>query len=185
MTTLTTRTGDKGETSIGKMRVQKTSPVIRIMGELDLAQSLVGNVHHYKFKQLNNWADKISKDLYTIMGMLHKNNLNYISAEEIKPFVTTLDEILKEIKVPKMTGFIIPNERTYVINNARAECRKLEIEVRIAEQDLDFEPSISVYLNRLSSVLYAFMIHINEVKYDITIRLDYLILIGVIAYFFW
>jgi cob(I)alamin adenosyltransferase len=80
----------------------------------------------------------------------------------MQPFVDNLDSIIASIEVPKMNQFIRPNARFSIANNARAMCRLYENMVLHIEEELDAEKSISQYLNRLSSVIYGFMIYINS-----------------------
>jgi cob(I)alamin adenosyltransferase len=169
MSYLTTRKGDNGTTCIGGGRVPKTHPLIRLVGILDTVQSQVGLLDNYsaKYPYLKKPIEQICNDLYTIMGKVHKGCPDYLSREEMQPFVDNLDSIIASIEVPKMNQFIRPTARFSIANNARAMCRLYENMVLHIEEELDGERSISQYLNRLSSVIYGFMIYINSHEEEI------------------
>lgn len=164
MSYLTTRKGDNGTTCIGGGRVPKTHPLIKLVGILDCVQSEIGMLDNYsaEYPYLEEPINKICNDLYEIMGIIHKKCPDTITQDDMKPFVETLDNIIANIEVPKMRQFIRPNAKFSIANNARANCRLYENMVLHIETELDAEKAISQYLNRMSSVVYGFMIYINS-----------------------
>lgn len=172
MSYLTTRKGDNGTTCIGGGRVSKTHPLIKLVGILDSVQAQVGMLHTYsnEYPVLKEHIDEICNDLYTIMGMVHKKCPDYLTCDDMKPFLDNLDTIIASLDLPKMNQFIRPNAKFAIANLSRAACRLHENAVLHIENELDAEKSITQYLNRLSSVIYGFMIYINfhkTVKYSI------------------
>jgi cob(I)alamin adenosyltransferase len=164
MSYLTTRKGDNGTTCIGGGRVPKTHPLVRLVGILDVVQGKIGLLHCYsvEYPYLKSFIDNICNDFYTIMGMVHKNCPEYLSEDDIEPFLSNLDKIIYNLsdKLPKMNQFIRPSVEYADANNVRAECRLHENNVLQIEEELGVGRIISPYLNRLSSVVYGFMIYI-------------------------
>jgi len=167
MSYLTTRKGDTGTTCIGGGRVSKTHPLIRLVGLLDCLQSEIGMLDNYsiEYPYLKKHISDICNDLYTIMGMVHKTCPGYLTNDDMKPFLERLDSIIADIKLPKMNQFIRPTAKFSIANNARANCRLYENMILHIEVELDAEDKcISQYLNRMSSVIYGFMIYINNTR---------------------
>lgn len=168
-TFLTTRRGDDGTTCIGGGRVPKSHPSVELVGILDSMQSYVGLLHAHP--ELSDDADIICKDFYTIMGMVHVKIPELPTKSDIQPFMDNLEKIISGLELPKMNQFIQPNVRTATANMARATCRLYERQILKIETDLESERALSAYFNRLSSVLYGFMLllHFSKtppIKYD-------------------
>ena len=160
---LTPRRGDSGFTNLGKTRVSKTDPRIKFMSLMDEMQAYVGLLHTYKCnKEINNRVSTICNHFYEIMGLIHKTGNP--SEEDLKPYIEYLDNTVNVIKlmVPKVNVFIRPNKDTCIANLVRARCRSIEVELRI----LELNPHISVYFNRLSSVVYGIMLYYHHNKYN-------------------
>ena len=171
MTTLTTRKGDTGTTCIGGGRISKTHPIVEIMGILDLIQGQLGLL--YCYPRLKPYLDDLCEDFYQLMGLVHKSSPAYLTEEQVKPYLDRLDKIIAEIKVPKVNKFLRPNNKIAIINNCRATIRRYEHILWKIEED---DKCLSKYFNRLSSVVYAFMLH-NEVEK--TTNVSMLIIISV------
>lgn len=158
MTTVTTRTGDKGTTCIGGGRIDKTHPIVEIVGILDHTQALIGNLYSYGdlIEEILPSIELICNDFYTMMGLLHKSAPDFLTKDEVKPFLENLDNIIKLIETPKVNVFLRPNKNTAIANNTRAHIRRYELVLWKLDDRV-----ISQYFNRLSSVVYAIMLNIH------------------------
>ncbi|NPA22232.1 MAG: ATP:cob(I)alamin adenosyltransferase [Candidatus Micrarchaeota archaeon] len=130
---ITTKTGDKGETSLWGKRLKKAHPIFHALGALDEALSVLGEL------DLKEAQDKVKLALDRIaLGQ-------DISQEEI-------DALEKDIKL-ELRGFVRPKGKSAKIHVARAMVRRAE---RFAWESLD--NNIPVYLNRLSDWLFVLAI---------------------------
>jgi len=170
MTTVTTRTGDKGTTCIGGNRISKNHPIVKVVGILDHIQSSIGLLHLYAgdYPLIKPHIEQICNDLYKMMGILHTKAPDYPTQEDMKPFMDNLENIIKEVPTPKVNKFLRPNKNMAFANHIRATVRSSELKLWKIENKLDIPPnesSISKYLNRLSAVVYAFMLYIDDNQY--------------------
>ena len=161
MSHLYTTTGDNGSTNIGLSRVNKLDKHILLINILDLAQANIGLIHttdlpKYVKKDLNH----IMKDIYTIMGLIHTEYPVLPDTKTVSPYVKTLNNMIKKIEpnTYKLNEFILPNKNIAILNYTRCNIRKLELNVLKIEKMFNMTPSISKYLNRMSSYIYGLMV---------------------------
>jgi cob(I)alamin adenosyltransferase len=154
LTKIYTRGGDSGETSLGDgSRVSKLHPRVRAMGDVDELNSLIG------------WA-LIAAPSDPLRRV--QNELFDLGADVSVPFVEGDGKLRVELplidrleadcddanaRLEPLKSFVLPGgseaaARLYV---ARAVCRRAERSVRAVD---DVNPLASVYLNRLSDLLF-------------------------------
>ena len=70
ITKVTTKTGDKGETSLGTgERVRKDHPRVNALGDLDYLNSVIGwTVSSFSDSQIGRELKKIQQDIFNISG---------------------------------------------------------------------------------------------------------------------
>jgi len=154
LTRIYTRTGDAGETSLGDgSRVAKTDPRVEAIGDVDELNSAVG------------WGLS-ARDDATLARI--QNELFDVGADLSVPFVeddgrlrvtqAQVDRLERECdeanaKLEPLKSFVLPGgtEAAARLFLARAICRRAERRVLAVD---DVNPLATVYLNRLSDLLF-------------------------------
>jgi cob(I)alamin adenosyltransferase len=155
--------GDSGMTSlIGGNRVPKYHEQPETYGTIDEATSCLGMARSFiPDKPVQETIISIQRDLYRMMSELAvppENSTEKISIDEsrIRWLETKIDEFSKEVRMPK--EFIISgNSRSgAILDVARAVIRRAERKcILLFEKNLNRNPAIPAYLNRLSSLCYV------------------------------
>ncbi len=131
---ITTKTGDKGYSSILGRRVKKDDRIFEAIGTLDELQSIVED-------------EEIQKDLYEIMG-----EIGWGKTLNIKHQTSKIEEKINKLekKLKPLTKFLIfKKEKARKLNWTRTVCRRAERSVVFLENK-----NILIYLNRLSDYIY-------------------------------
>ena len=160
-----TKTGDKGKTSlIGGTKVYKSDLRIEAYGTVDELNSFVGLcLDHLRSDTINNVLAEIQDRLFTIGSALACDpdketklkipDLHETDIELLEKEIDRMNEIL-----PRMKSFILPggNISVSTLHIARCVCRRAErCCVRMQKKELEVEPLIIKYLNRLSDYLFV------------------------------
>ena len=164
---IATKTGDSGTTALMyNRRVPKNHPRIEACGTIDELNAAVGLARatasdDYVRQQLL----PIQRDLIALMGelaTLHEDLARYAKDGFVRvtpEIVTKLDQIVAFIESKKISfkGWATPGENagSAALDLARTICRRAERRVyELQEQRQVDNPSILVYLNRLSDALW-------------------------------
>ena len=159
---ITTKTGDKGETSLfGGRRVRKDSLFIELVGEVDELQAFIGlcKVCDGVSDEVRDSLEKIIDDLYRIMSILGfelkvPGNIEGINDEDVE----FLDSLIENGvgKAEDTNVFVRPgaSEKSARFHVARCVCRRAERS--LVKANIDGAEEILKYLNRLSDVLFVF-----------------------------
>ena len=164
---LYTRKGDNGTTkTFGcDQRISKSSIIAEALGSLDEMNSFLGfcKVKAKKEKLLigklnvDQIVHDIQKNLFIIQAELAGASMS-IGEEKIKELEKIIDSIEKEL--PPIKTFFISGgtELASIFDIARTISRRAERRVIVVadESKIEIKPFTKAYLNRLSSVLYAF-----------------------------
>lgn len=160
-----TKTGDKGKTSlIGGTKVFKSDPRIESYGTVDELNSFVGLcLDQLKSDNIPNVLAGIQDRLFTIGSALAcdpeketKLKIPDLHEEDIvilEKEIDTMNEVL-----PVMKSFILPGGHVTVstLHITRTVCRRAErCCVRMQKKEIEVEPLIIKYLNRLSDYLFV------------------------------
>ncbi len=160
-----TKTGDKGKTSlIGGTKVYKSDLRIEAYGTIDELNSYVGLcLDHLKSDNINNVLAEIQDRLFTIGSALACDpdketklkipDLHETDVELLEKEIDRMNEVL-----PLMKSFILPggNISVSTLHIARCVCRRSErCCVRMQKKEMEVEPLIIKYLNRLSDYLFV------------------------------
>jgi cob(I)alamin adenosyltransferase len=156
---VTTRGGDKGETSLGDgSRVRKDDPRIDAIGAVDEANAAIGLLHlaTRDAPGVTAMLARIQNDLFDLGADLcvpgvAEDRLRLSDAHllRLEAEVTTMNATL-----PPLTSFILPggSEGSSYAHLARAVARRAERAVAGLEQ---INPLLLRYLNRLSDHLFV------------------------------
>ena len=162
-----TRTGDEGQTSLANgQRVSKHSLRVCAYGEVDelnsflgLARTKIAGVEIQKLlEQIQNDLFVLGADLaapYPDSASAKADPIRRISSREVKILEKAIDHYNETL--PPLKEFILPagNEAGVLLHVARAVARRAEREtVRLAQAE-NINPQASIYLNRLSDLLFV------------------------------
>lgn len=162
LTKIYTKTGDKGGTSIANnMRVNKISPLIQAIGEVDEANSAIGLMSEYS----NPIIDRIQNDLFDLGADLAGADTVSITQERINWLEKMIDGYTATQE--PLRSFVLP---TGGLHFARTIVRRAERSVWFAitihehNDEMTFNELIPVYLNRLSDLLFVMARDYNKGK---------------------
>lgn len=153
--------GDKGESFIGGKKYPKDSPIIEALGDLDELNSLLGVVKAQAHKpSLAKKLERVQENLFIIQAriawlMYPRFPSPQMTKEKIKEMEQEINAIEKKIKPER--GFVISGSDPIAswLDMLRAVSRRVERRVVKLHKARALPQEIIVYLNRLSSYLYA------------------------------
>ncbi len=151
---ITTRTGDKGNTSLlGGKRIKKASCLIKTLGRLDLLSSYLGVARN----ECNN-VDINEELRYIQVRLSYIMSIVGVSNKDIDLDINNIEKLIEEYDNDNYyKKFYIPGsgKTSAYFDLARAQCRSTEIELWYAYENNEFkyEPAL-IFLNRLSDLLW-------------------------------
>jgi cob(I)alamin adenosyltransferase len=160
LTRIYTRGGDRGETSLGDgSRVPKLDCRIAAFGTVDELNSLIGVA----------LAGDVPAEVRTVLERV-QNELFDVGADISVPFgvgdrlrvaQTQIDSLEADCDhfnadLPELKSFVLPGgtELAARLHVARAVCRRAERDVLDAAEQVELNPLVAVYVNRLSDLLF-------------------------------
>ena len=161
LTRIYTRGGDRGETSLGDgSRVSKLDCRIGAFGAVDelnsylgvaLAGGLPGDLRDVLARVQNELFD-VGADLAVPYGV--GDGRLRVDDEAIAALEAACDRFNADL--PELRSFVLPGgtEAAARLHVARAVCRRAERDALTASQELEVNPLVLVYLNRLSDLLF-------------------------------
>ena len=162
---LYTKTGDKGETSLGGgQRVSKDSLRIEAYGTVDELNSTIGMSYlESKEKIVLESLEKIQSQLFDLgsnLCMLEEDCIKYNIKKIENKSIDWMEEVIDicQSKLPPLKEFILPRgtKGASFLHISRTICRRAErlcISLKKKEK-IDFNQI--KYLNRLSDLLFVF-----------------------------
>ncbi|HET9506358.1 MAG TPA: cob(I)yrinic acid a,c-diamide adenosyltransferase [Gaiellaceae bacterium] len=161
LTRIYTRGGDAGETSLGDgSRVSKLDCRIGAFGTVDELNSALGVV----------LAGELPEELRRPLTLV-QNELFDVGADLSVPWGVTdrlrveqgmvdrLEELCDRFNagLPELRSFVLPggSEAAARLHVARTLCRRAERDVLQGAQEVELNPLVLVYLNRLSDLLFV------------------------------
>lgn len=160
ITKVYTRTGDRGETSlVGGKRVGKDSTRVDGYGDVDELNSLIGVVRtQLTDQEIDSVLSRVQNELF-IVGADLASPLELkaprIEPEMIAQLEQTIDKFNREL--PPLREFILPGgtPQGAVLHLARTIARRAERKVIKLSKEEPINPQVTVYLNRLSDLLFV------------------------------
>ncbi len=160
LTKIYTRAGDQGETSLGDgSRVSKLDCRIASFGTVDELNSLIGVVlagdapdaFRPVLARVQNELFDVGADLSVPWGIADRLRIGQPSVDDLE---RECDRFNAEL--PELRSFILPggSETAARLHVARTVCRRAEREVIAAAEEVELNPLVLVYLNRLSDLLF-------------------------------
>jgi cob(I)alamin adenosyltransferase len=159
-----TKTGDGGETSLlGGARVPKDHHRVAAYGDVDETNAAIGAVRALAEPPLEPLLFGIQKDLFAVGARL-ADPTDRVAAKRAKAAVTAshvrrLEKAIdaREEKLPPLRSFVLPGgtPAAALLHQARTVCRRAERAVVTLAREGPVDPTIVVYLNRLSDLLFV------------------------------
>ncbi len=161
LTRIYTRGGDRGETSLGDgTRVPKLDCRIGAFGTVDELNSLLGVALAGELAgQIRAVLERVQNELFDVGADISVpfgvgDGRLRVSQAQIDRLEADCDRFNADL--PELKSFVLPGgtEAAARIHVARAVCRRAEREVLDAAQQVELNPLVPVYLNRLSDLLF-------------------------------
>jgi len=155
LTKITTKGGDRGETSLGDgTRIQKDDPRIALIGGVDELNSSIGVViAHLENGVVAETLTAVQHDLFDLGGALCFPGAPMLS----EPHVARIEKAAAALNetLPPLKEFILPGGAPAVAfaHVARTVCRRVEREMAAFAREEEAGFAL-VYLNRLSDYLF-------------------------------
>ena len=166
-----TKTGDRGDTSLfGGQRVPKDALRIEAYGTVDELNSVIGRVvAETPDKRINEILTAIQGELFALGADLATPRS--ASAKLVRRFEPKDAHVLErqidglEARIRPLKSFILPGGSPVAaqIHVARTVCRRAERAVVRLSRNEDIGDGITVYLNRLSDLLFVLARYANHV----------------------
>ena len=163
-----TRGGDTGETSlVGGKRVPKHNLRVETYGTVDEANSFIGIVRLYTKTKPDLQLGQIQNDLFDLGADLAtpyakgKDEGLRITHEQVQRLENEIDDYNGTLKT--LNSFVLPggSEASAYLHTARSIVRRAErLATNLNEQER-INPSVVIYLNRLSDHLFVLARHLN------------------------
>jgi cob(I)alamin adenosyltransferase len=162
LTRIYTRGGDRGETSLGDgSRVSKLDCRIAAFGTVDELNSLLGlalaadvaDEARAVLERVQNELFDVGADVSVPFGRDDRLRVTQAQIDDLEADCDRFNAGLPELK-----SFVLPggSETAARLHVARAVCRRAERDVLEAAEQVDLNPLVPVYLNRLSDLLFIF-----------------------------
>jgi cob(I)alamin adenosyltransferase len=159
-----TKTGDKGTTGlIGGTRVPKYHLRLEAYGTVDELNSYVGLIRSHSIEEKTiEVLNKVQNKLFLIGSNLatddEKSDLKQklkLTEEDIMLLESEMDRM--DEKLPELSNFVLPGGS--LLNGychiARTVCRRAERRANQLASEIDINPLLLKYLNRLSDYLFV------------------------------
>jgi cob(I)alamin adenosyltransferase len=160
-----TKSGDAGETSLGDgSRVSKTHPRIAGYGGVDELNSVLGvlvaagvpDAWRPMFATIQNDLFDLGADLCVPLSDVPPEHPPLrVTAAQVEQLEHWIDDT--NDRLSPLTSFVLPGGSTAAahLHWARTVCRRVEIGVLHLADDDPLNPQATIYLNRLSDLLFV------------------------------
>ena len=160
LTRIYTRGGDRGETSLGDgSRVSKLDCRIGAFGTVDELNSALGLVlagdvpapMRAPLELVQNELFDVGADLSVPWGVTDRLRVEQPMIDRLEQYCDAFNADL-----PELRSFVLPGgtETAARLHVARTICRRAEREVLLGAQEVELNPLVLAYLNRLSDLLF-------------------------------
>jgi cob(I)alamin adenosyltransferase len=160
LTRIYTRGGDQGETSLGDgSRVSKLDCRIGAFGTVDELNAAIGVVLagelpdalRAPLERVQNELFDVGADLSVPWGVTDRLRVDEAMVERLEDDCDAFNADL-----PELRSFVLPGgtEAAARLHVARTTCRRAERDVLLGAQEVELNPLVLRYLNRLSDLLF-------------------------------
>ena len=160
LTRIYTRAGDHAETSLGDgSRVPKLDCRIAAFGTVDELNSLIGLVlAGDPPAEMQPVLERVQNELFDVGADI---SVPFGVADRLRVVQSQVDALESDCdrfnaNLPELKSFVLPggSEAAARLHVARAVCRRAERDVLDASEQVELNPLVTVYLNRLSDLLF-------------------------------
>jgi cob(I)alamin adenosyltransferase len=160
LTRIYTRAGDAGETSLGDgSRVSKLDGRIAAFGTVDELNSLLGVVLAGEVPgEIRKVLERVQNELFDVGADI---SVRFGIPDRLRVAQSQIDELEGDCDrfnadLPELRSFVLPggSEAAARLHVARTVCRRAERDALAAAEQVELNPLIPVYLNRLSDLLF-------------------------------
>ena len=161
-----TKSGDEGSTGLfGGQRVSKSDVRVKAYGTVDELNSFLGlAIALIADEHLEGRLLKIQHDLFSIGANLassrqevkvSSNKKVKVPLERVSEMEDWIDELSQQL--PELKAFVLPGgtQSASALHLCRTVCRRAERVVVEAKEQMEIDPGVVVYLNRLSDLLFV------------------------------
>ncbi len=160
LTRIYTRGGDQGETSLGDgSRVSKLDCRIGAFGTVDELNSSIGVVlagdvpeaMRGSLERVQNELFDVGADLSVPWGVTDRLRVEQGMIDRLEADCDAFNA-----ELPELRSFVLPGgtEAAARLHVARTLCRRAERDVLLGSEEVDLNPLVLRYLNRLSDLLF-------------------------------
>jgi len=171
MTKFYTKKGDDGCVVIGEKKLPKDDMVFDLLGELDYINSFLGLCRaetKNKMEDISKLLKKTQELMFIAQAEIAGVGFGLDGSKSPKITASHTEFLEKEIekidgKVPEILHFIIPGatELSARIDVVRAGIRKIERLAVLFSKEKNISPEFLMFINRLSSFLFALARYVN------------------------
>ncbi len=164
LSTITTRTGDDGTTGLGDgSRVSKSDARINAMGDVDELNSSLGVLLCEPLpEEARRRLIEIQHDLFDLGGELSIPGFELLRLTQVE----RLDQAIAQINagLPRLAEFILPGgcRASALAHVSRTIARRAERAVITLREGAVVREEITLYLNRLSDLLFVLARQLNR-----------------------
>ena len=162
-----TRTGDKGTTGLANGdRIGKVSPRVAALGSVDELNAAIGLAvalsTHDERDGIEACLLDVQNRLFIIGAILAQARSMQLPDDAINNLESCIDHF--DAKLAPLTHFILPGgcSAGAQLHAARTICRRAERDVLTLDASEEVESALSVYLNRLSDLLFVLARLVNQ-----------------------
>lgn len=163
-----TKTGDKGQTSLfDNKRVDKDDIRVESYGTIDELNTLLGLSKNYiRDEEIYRLIHKIQRKLFDVGAELATEDENKktvtIKEDEVIFLEKEIDKYTEKIKKPD--HFIVPGagKASAFLHVARTVCRRAERRIITLSKEVQVNPHLIKYVNRLSDLIYILSRYIED-----------------------
>jgi cob(I)alamin adenosyltransferase len=165
---LYTRSGDDGTTSLfGGQRVEKDHPRVEAFGALDELNSALGMAMSFmRQRRVARLLKEVQADLFELGAELASpgTSRRLLPQGRVEALERAIDEY--DAKTPPLKKFVLPGgaPAAAALHLARTICRRAERKVVALSHREEVRPTVIIYLNRLSDLLFALARYINKAE---------------------
>lgn len=163
MTSIYTKTGDTGDTSLfGGGRVGKEDERVESYGQVDELNAVIGMARAEGLPGMDVLAQSLQDQLFTVGSVLAtpagskaEKHIPKVKASWVTDMEKAIDAF--DAEIPPLTTFILPGgtRAAAALHVARTVCRRAERRVVPLVRAGKVNTEIVVYLNRLSDLLFT------------------------------
>lgn len=163
-----TKTGDKGTTSLfDNKRVSKDDIRVEAYGTIDELVSCLGLAKNYlDNKEIYSLIEKVQNKLFTVASILATEDRDKIKHHIVDKDIDFLEENIDKYMdlLDNPTDFIVPGsgKASGHLHLCRTVCRRAERRIITLQGQVEIDPKVVKYVNRLSDFIYAIGRYLEE-----------------------